>query len=112
MQAVEQFSLDAETKKNHQNCIKHIYNYWERSFPDYFRVGVRDLTEDKLEDTTKFYWKNTKDIVYKGLNSKFLKTFVATKTKKWQDVQLQAHSIYFDTVQWSTTIFLLSMLFY
>ena len=82
VQVVEQFFLEADSKKNHQNCIKSIYNYWGWSFPDYFRVDVRDLTENKLNNNTNVYLKNTKDIVYKSLNIKFLKAFVAMITKK------------------------------
>lgn len=102
VQAVEQFSIDTATKKNHRNRIKNIYNYWETVFPDYFSVGVRDLTEDELQDTTKFYWKNTKDIIYEGLNSKFLKAFVATKAKKASGKTSSFDHIqkFFDAVQW------------
>ena len=94
VQEVEQFSLDENTKKNHRNRIKHIYNYWEQHFPDYYRVGVRNLTDEEMNDSTSFFWKNTKDIVYEGLNSKFLKAFVASKTKKnkRKNLKLRSHT--------------------
>ena len=102
VQEVEQFSLDENTKKNHRNRIKHIYNYWEQHFPDYYRVGVRNLTDEEMNDSTSFFWKNKKDIVYEGLNSKFLKAFVASKTKKTSGKTSSYDHIrkYFDAVQW------------
>ena len=58
--------------------------------------------EEELNNRTKFYWKNTKDIVYKGLNIKFLKAFVATETKKPSGKTSSYEHIpkYFDAVQW------------
>ena len=77
---------------------------------------MRDLTEYKLNNNTQFYWKKTKDIVYKGLNSKFLKAFVATKTKKPSGKTSSYEHIwkYFDAVQWGAkeTDCLLPVLFY
>ena len=102
VQSIEQFSIDAGTKKNHRNRIKHIYEYWKREFPDYYSVGVRDLSNKELADPTKFYWKNKEDLVYDGLNSKVLKVFVATKTTKPNGKTASFKNIrkYFDAVQW------------
>ena len=63
VQAVEQFSIDIATKKNHPNRIKHMYTHWERLFPKYYRVGVRNLTEEEIMDPMKFFWKNKQDII-------------------------------------------------
>ena len=105
MQSVEQFSIDVETKKNHRNRIKHIYKYWERVFPDYYEIGVKGVSEEEANNVTRFYWKNNKDLVYKGLNSKFLKAFVASKAKKTSGKTSSFEHIrkYFDAVQWGAT---------
>ena len=71
VQAVEQFSLNAETRKKHQNRIKHIYNYWERSFPDYFRVGVRGLSGDDLNDNTKYTGRTPRTLCTKASIASF-----------------------------------------
>ena len=72
--------------------------------------------EEELNDSTNFYWKNTKDIVYKGLNIKFLKAFVATETKKPSGKTSSYEHIpkYFDAVQWGAkeADCLLPVLFY
>ena len=60
VQSVEQYSIDLESKNNHMNRIKHVYQYWESSFPDYYAIGVRDVTEEEKNNTTKFFWKNKK----------------------------------------------------
>ena len=102
VQSVEQFSIDVETKKNHRNRIKHIYKYWEHAFPDYYEIGVKDVSEEEENNVTRFYWKNNKDLVYEGLNSKFLKVFVASKAKKTSGKTSSFEHIrkYFDAVQW------------
>ena len=41
VQSTEQFTLDVDTKRNHQNRIKHIYTYWKTEFPAYYNVGVK-----------------------------------------------------------------------
>ena len=40
------------------------------------------LTTEELNDRTFFYWKNKNDLIYEGFNSKFLKAFLSTKTRK------------------------------
>ena len=66
VQETKQFSLDIDTKKNHQNWIKHIYNYWEQHFPAYYRVGVQTLTDEELNNSTSFIGKIQKVLYMKG----------------------------------------------
>ena len=35
-----------------------------------------------LDDPTKYFWKNNHDLVYDGLNTKFVKAFLSTKVVK------------------------------
>ena len=59
----EQFTILVGTKRKYRNRIKHIYEFWEKEFPEYCSIGVRDLTRTELADSTKYYWKNKKDII-------------------------------------------------
>jgi hypothetical protein len=51
-------------------------------YPTYYAVGVQALTEDELANPDMFWWKNKRDNVYKGLNVKMIKAFLAFKKKK------------------------------
>ena len=101
VQATEKFSIDEKTKKNHHNRIKHIYQWWEKELPDYYNVGVRRLTPSELNDTTKFWWKNKHDLIYDGINSNFVKVFIASKVKKGNGKTSSFENVrkYFDAIQ-------------
>ena len=80
LQVVEAHGIEIKSKHNHHNCIKHIYTFWEEYFSECNEIGVKFLSADKLNNRTKYYWKNRKDLVYEGLSSKFLKAFLSTRT--------------------------------
>ena len=87
----EQFSLDIATKRGHRNRIKHVYEFFLEVMPEYAAVGVRDLTEAELNDPTKFFWKNTKDLIYDGFNTDFFKAFISKKRVIWQKLCAPFH---------------------
>ena len=99
--SVEQHTIKEHTKRKHRNAIKNIYEFWCKEFSEYAAIGVRDLTVDKLRDPTMFWWKNKKDLVYEGMNPKFLKAFLSTKVikKNGQTTSYDHIRKYFDAVQ-------------
>ena len=101
VQSTEQYSIDTATKRGHRNRIRQIYTAWEEHFPEYYQLGVKTLSADELQDPTKYYWKNKKDILYEGLNSKFLKAFISMKVVKTNGKTCSYDNIrkYFDAVQ-------------
>ena len=56
--ATETFTIEPSTKHNHRNLINHIYSYQKVHFPEYYAVGVCNLTSEELNNQTKYYWKN------------------------------------------------------
>jgi len=73
---------ELNTKRNMSNQIKHIIDFWEETYPEYYAVGVCKLTPDDLSDPDKYFHKNTSDIIYSGLNVKMVFAFMAYKKHK------------------------------
>ena len=75
-------------RKNCRNRIRAIINFWKEKDPDYYKIGVCGVAESDLNDETKWFFPDVKcpfkeDIIYEGLNSKFmLHFFVSFKVKK------------------------------
>ena len=54
------------------NQIRRIINFWGNKNPDYYTVGVRDIEDDDLTNTSLYYFgKFKKDIQCMGLNVDF-----------------------------------------
>ena len=101
VQATEDFKIDIKTKRTHRNRIKQFYSFLETEFPDYYEIGVRELSKEELADRKKYFWKNKHDLVYSGLNPKFLKAFLSTKVVKQNGKTMSYDNIrkYFDAIQ-------------
>ena len=78
----EQNDLDKKNKQNYWNHLKHIYEFWEEKYPEYYAVGVQALTEEELSDDDMFWWKNKHDLIYEGLNVQMVKAFLANRWLK------------------------------
>jgi hypothetical protein len=74
--------LNVENKRNYRNRIGHIYKWLETDYPEYYRVGVIELTEEQLADEDMFWWKNKFDLIYEGLNVEMIKAFLGFKKRK------------------------------
>ena len=75
-------TISVKNKRDYRNRIKHIIEFWQKYYPDYYAVGVRDLTEEELADEAMFWWRNKQDIKYEGLNVKMAKAFMAHRKMK------------------------------
>ncbi len=78
----EQRGLDLKTKRNYRNRIREIYTFFKSHYPDYYTVGVRQLSEEERTDPDSFYWKNLHDLIYTGINVSMVKAFMAHKKVK------------------------------
>ena len=92
--------------KNRKDCrarLARIAKYWEEKQNDYFKVGVRKVSEEHLNDESKFYFgKHKLDLVYTGLDYKFILDFLMNtkfkdngKLKSNQDIRK-----YKDAILW------------
>jgi hypothetical protein len=82
VKATERQDLNEKNKRNYRNRIKHIYEWLKIEYPDYYNVGVIELSEDQLADEDMFWWKNKFDLIYEGLNVGMVKAFLAFKKRK------------------------------
>ena len=74
--------MHVNTKRDYRNRLNRLIEYWKEKEPGYFDIGVRDLNQEELNDTSKFYHKNKQDLVYTGLNVQFVLLFLGhTKYK-------------------------------
>lgn len=78
----ERHDATVKVKREHRNRIKQVYEFWKTEYPEYFSVGVTELTEAELGDEDKFWWKNKHDLVYEGMNVKMVTAFLASKKEK------------------------------
>ena len=73
----ESKELSDGLKKNYRNRLNHIMEFLRVEYPEYFAVGVRELAPESLGDPNSFHHNNSHDLVYQGLNVKFIKAFLA-----------------------------------
>ena len=62
------FKKKVKTMRDHRNCIKHFYDFLETNYNEYFILGTREISEEELKDVSKYWWKNKRDLIYKGFN--------------------------------------------
>jgi hypothetical protein len=79
---MEQRGLDLKTKRNYRNRVREIYTFFKSHYPDYYTVGVRQLSEEERTNPDSFYWKNLHDLIYTCINVSMVKAFMAHKKVK------------------------------
>jgi hypothetical protein len=76
--------MNSATRQNYRNRIARIIEHFKEHFPEYYQVGVREVTDEEKADRTKFYFNKTQDLIYTGLNVQFLIfSFLPRQTKRW-----------------------------
>ena len=67
-------NMEDDTRKDYRRRLVCIANYWEQHCPVYYCTGVKVVPETDYGDRDKFYFNGryNKDLVYAGLNVKFL----------------------------------------
>jgi hypothetical protein len=78
----ENQDIALSVKRNYRNRLMHIYKFWKKEYPQYYAIGVRELTEEDLQSEDVFYHKCKHDLVYVGLNVQMVKTLLAHKKVK------------------------------
>ena len=88
--------------------IKCVIEFWKVNNPDYHALGVRPLSEQEQHDDMKFFFRGafSEDLVYTGLNVKFVLHFLVTMKKK-EDGKLKSFTHmrkFWDAIKWGSEI--------
>jgi hypothetical protein len=86
----EEMAKKRKTMIEHRNRIKHIYEFWIENCPEYAYaddthtelLGIVELTAEETQERRSFHYKNTHDLVYDGINIKYVKAFLGQKKTK------------------------------
>ena len=100
----EGFKLDLNLLRNYRNRIGHIYKFWEEYFPDYYKNGVRKLSDDESNNPESFHYKNECDLVYTRLNVKMINFFLTSKKVKVNGNMCSVSNLskYKDAILWGS----------
>ena len=101
----EKLEINVKLQNEYRNRIQHIYKFLEEKYPDYYAVGVRVLTEEEKVSIDHHWNKNDRDLIYAGLNVKFIKAFLAQAKKKKNGKLCSNSNIckYKDAILWGSS---------
>jgi hypothetical protein len=78
----EQRGINLKTNRNYRNRIKDLYTFFSTAYPEYYSVGIRELSGEQCNNRNSFFWKNKHDLLYTGINVSLVKAFLAHKKIK------------------------------
>lgn len=67
-----------KTRKDYRNRIKEIIDWTKYTYPAYYTIGVRDLTEEEMTNKV-FFHNNKQDLIYEGINVGIIRSFLSVK---------------------------------
>lgn len=101
------FEISDNTRKDYRRRIVRITKHWKEKYPEYHSVGVRDVSPAELQDKTLYYYNRYKtDLIYTGLNVKFvIKYLLDTKEKEGGKIKA-ANDVrkYKDAICWGSSV--------
>ena len=84
VKVTEKHSSARKTEIDHHNRIKEFIEWIEISYPDYYDIGVKELTLSHKANK-ELYCKSTHNLICNSFNTNMFKSFLAAekwKTKK------------------------------
>ena len=64
----EQMEYSDKYRRNNRSRIAQIFKYWKVKDPDYYEIGVKQLTAEEQQTPSKYYFQHKEDLIYQGLN--------------------------------------------
>jgi hypothetical protein len=102
-----QHDMNDRTRKDYRRRNIRLAKYWEENCPEYYPVGTRDVSPEDLFDVGKFFYgRYNKDLVYQGLNVKYVLKFLMSTKKKENGKFLSFTDIrkYKDAILWGASM--------
>ena len=107
LQDTQQHALTKAVVNDFRRRIGHITEYFKEEVPDYFAVGVRNITAEEKAKPSMYFRKHDKyDLIYAGLNEAVILKFLISRKVK-DDGNFLCHSSlrkYYDAIQWGAGI--------
>ena len=76
-------AMDDKARKDYRCRLVRIAKFWEEKCSDYYEIGVREVNAADLANPSKFYYNRYKlDLVYTGLNVKYVLHFLMSNKLK------------------------------
>jgi hypothetical protein len=95
-------SMSVACRKNYRQRLARIIVFWKETSPEYYAVGVREVSEEVRNDPTRFYYGRKLDLVYKGMNMQFFLHFLLETKRKGNGKYKSLEDLrkYKDSVMW------------
>jgi len=98
--------MNPKTRMDYRRRISKIIKFFRESVPDYYGVGVRQLEDDEIAETSRYMFGQKEDLIYTGINAQFLIVFLSS-TDKRADGKLKSFEDmrkYRDSVLWGAKV--------
>ena len=105
VQTTKSKGMNDKTRKEYRNLIMDVISNWAAKRQEYFSQWTYLLTEEQKADATKYYFKNDRDLIYRGLNANMVIAFCSgKKIKASGNLISPIHlSKYGDAIKWGAT---------
>ena len=106
VQTTKSKGMNNKTRKEYRNRHMHMATFWANEYPEYFSQGTYLLSEEQKADETKYYFKNDRDLIYRGLNVKMVIAYFSSKKIKNNGNLISPNDLskYGDAIKWGATI--------
>ena len=95
-------SMSVACHKNYRHQLARIISFWKETSPAYYEIGVREVSQEELNDPTRFYFGRKVDLVYTGMNMQFFLHFLLVTKRKTNGKYKSMEDLrkYKDCVMW------------
>ena len=87
---------ELRSKQDHRRRLNHFITFLQEEYPEYYRIGTRELSSEEINDEMNFYFPSQRnwtgrDLIYSGINFQIVLAFLG-HTKYQNDGVLKLHT--------------------